>query len=119
MIGGGWPGRAHAKGSDAAGGLNLAAVADLSPARRKAMMEEYKLAKEYADANELIADTDIDAVSICLPNHLHAPMTIAALKAGKHVICEKPPGLNIREAERIESAAARANKVLLYGLQRR
>jgi predicted dehydrogenase len=119
IIGGGWPGKAHAKGYDASGGFKLAAVADLIPARRKALMEEYKIAREYADGNELIADQEIDAVSICLPNHLHAPMAIAALKAGKHVICEKPPGLSEKEAQRMESAAAKAGKVLLYGLQRR
>jgi predicted dehydrogenase len=119
IIGGGWPGKAHAKGYDASGGFKLAAVADLIPARRKALMDEYRIAREYADGNELIADPEIDAVSICLPNHLHAPMAIAALKAGKHVICEKPPGLSEKEAQRMESAAAKAAKVLLYGLQRR
>ena len=119
IIGGGWPGKAHAKGYQSAGGFKLIAVADLIPARRKQMMEEFGITKEYADAKELIEDKQIDAVSICLPNYLHAPTAIAALKAGKHVICEKPPGLSAKEARQIESASTKSGKVILYGMQRR
>ena len=72
-----------------------------------------------ADANELVADANIDAVSICLPNHLHLPVAMAALKAGKHVVCETPPALNAVEAKRLASAAARSGKVLLYAAQAR
>src|SRR5882762_2310683 len=96
IIGGGWPGKAHAKGYQSAGGFKLAAVADLVPARRAQMMEEFRIDREYAEAGELIAEADIDAVSICLPNSLHAPVSIAALKAGKHIICEKPPALSLK-----------------------
>jgi predicted dehydrogenase len=119
IIGGGWPGKAHAKGYEAAHGFKLVAVADLIPARRKAMMEEFKIAKEYADARELIADPNVDAVSVCLPNDLHAPVSIAALKAGKHVVCESAPAATLKEAKQIESAAAKAGKVVLYAMQRR
>ena len=119
IIGGGWPGKAHAKGYQTAGGFKLAAVGDLIPARRKQMMAEFGVQREYADARELIEDPEIDAVSICLPNYLHAPMAVAALKAGKHVLCEKPPALNVKEARQIEAAAARSGKIVLYGMQRR
>jgi predicted dehydrogenase len=119
IIGGGWPGKAHAKGYKAAGGFKLTAVADLIPARRKQLMDEFAIAREYADAKELVESSDVDAISICLPNHLHAPIAIAALRAGKHVVCEKPPGLSVKEAKQLEAAAAKSGKVLLYGLQRR
>ena len=119
IIGGGWPGKAHAKGYQAAGGFKLAAVADLIPARRKQMMDEFGIVREYADGRELIEDKEIDAVSICLPNDLHAPIAVAALKAGKHVICEKPPALTVKEARQIEAAATKAGKIVLYGMQRR
>lgn len=119
IIGGGWPGKAHARGYAAAGGFKLAAVADLIPARRKQLMEEFGVQREYADARELIDDKEIDAVSICLPNHLHAPIAIAALKSGKHVMCEKPPAISVKEARQIESAAAKSGKVVLYAMQRR
>src|SRR5437763_5162195 len=119
ILGGGWPGGQHAKGYAAAGGFKVAAVADLIPSRREKIVAEFPNAKQYADAKELIDDKDIDAVSVCLPNFLHAPMTIAALKAGKHVICEKPPAMNAKEAAQIEKAATKAAKVVMYSVQRR
>jgi predicted dehydrogenase len=119
IIGGGWPGQAHAKGYATAGGFKVAAIADLIPSRREKFLSEHPGAKQYADANDLLADDDIDAVSVCLPNNLHAPVTIAALKAGKHVLCEKPPALNATEAKKIESAATKAGKIVMYSVQRR
>lgn len=119
IIGAGWPGKAHAKGYDSAGGFKLVAVADLIPTRRKGMMDEFKIAKEFADGMELIAEPTIEAVSICAPSHLHAPMAVAALRAGKHVVCEKPPGISVKEARQIEAAATKNNKTVIYGLQRR
>ena len=119
IIGGGWPGGQHARGYLQAGGFKLVAVADLIPDRRKKLMAEFAIAREFADAMELLKDPEIDAVSICLPNHLHLPVTLAALKAGKHVVCETPPAMDASEAKRMHLAAAKAGKVLLYGLQRR
>jgi predicted dehydrogenase len=119
IIGGGWPGQAHAKGYATAGGFKLTGVADLIPERRKQLMAEFSIAKEFDDAKKLLADRDIDVVSICLPNHLHAPIAIAALKASKHVLCERPPALDAKEAKKMQAAAEKAGKVLLYGLQRR
>jgi predicted dehydrogenase len=119
IIGGGWPGRAHARGYLASGGFRLMAVADLIPSRRREMMTEFKIPREYATWEELAADKELDAVSVCLPTHLHAAATIAALRAGKHVVCERPPTLSAAEAKRIETAAAKAQRVVLYGMQRR
>ena len=119
ILGGGWPGKAHAKGLQAAGGFKITAIADLIPARRQQMMTEFSITGEFADANDLLADKNIDAVSICLPAYLHAPVAIAALKSGKHVLCEKPPGISLKEAKQIETAANRAQKQVLYAMQRR
>jgi predicted dehydrogenase len=119
IIGAGWPGKAHARGYLASGGFRIAAVADLIPSRRRDMIGEFKMPREYATWEEMIADKEIDAVSVCLPTHLHAPVTIAALKAGKHVVCERPPTLSASESRKIENAAAKAQKVVLYGMQRR
>src|SRR5439155_5630001 len=96
-----------------------AAVADLIPARRKKLMTEFQIPREYNDAKDLIADKDIDAVSVCLPNDLHAPIALAALRAGKHVVCEKPPAVSVGEAKRMDAAARKVGKVLLYAFQRR
>ncbi|HEY8666413.1 MAG TPA: Gfo/Idh/MocA family oxidoreductase [Tepidisphaeraceae bacterium] len=119
IIGAGWPGVAHARGYRAAGGFRIVAVADLIPARRKGMMQEFQIPTEYTDAAELIADKEIDAVSLCVPNYLHAPLALAAFKAGKHVVCEMPPALSSREARQMEAAAERKKRVLLLASQRR
>lgn len=119
IAGAGWPGMAHARGYKEAGGFKVVAVADLIPDRRRKLMQETGATLEFADAGELLADKTIDAVSLCLPNHLHAPMTLKALRAGKHVICEKPPTLNAREAQQVHKAVEKSGKVLLYGTQRR
>ncbi|HEV2295783.1 MAG TPA: Gfo/Idh/MocA family oxidoreductase [Tepidisphaeraceae bacterium] len=119
IIGAGWPGQQHAKGYDASGGFKIVALADLIPLRREKLQAEHSIAKLYAEARELLADETIHAVSICLPTFLHASTAIAALKAGKHVICEKPPAMSAKEAKQIEAAARKAGKVLLYGFQRR
>ena len=119
IIGAGWPGQQHAKGFAAAGGFKITAVADLIPARREKLAAEYKIPTQYLSQDEIIANKDIDVVSICLPNFLHAPTAIAALKAGKHVICEKPPARTAKEAKQMEAAAAKAGKVLMYAFQRR
>lgn len=119
IIGAGWPGKAHARGYLNAGGFKLVAVADLIPSRRKEMMDQFRIAREFAEWEELIDDKEIDAVSICLPNHLHATATIAALRAGKHVVCERPPALTISEARRIQNSAEKNNRIVLYGMQRR
>ncbi|HEX2970851.1 MAG TPA: Gfo/Idh/MocA family oxidoreductase [Tepidisphaeraceae bacterium] len=119
IIGGGWPGAMHARGYLTAGSYKIVAVADLIPERRKKLMAEYQIAREYAGAESLIADRDIDAVSVCLPNTLHAPVALAALRGGKHVLCETPPSMSAKEARRMATAAQKHGKVLLYGLQRR
>jgi predicted dehydrogenase len=119
IIGAGWPGGAHARGYKEAGGFKIVAVADLIPQRRKKLMGDFGAGTEYVQATDLVSDTQIDVVSVCLPNHLHAPITIAALKSGKHVVCEKPPTISVKEAKQIEAAASKAGKVVLYGFQRR
>jgi predicted dehydrogenase len=119
IIGGGWPGHQHAKGYAATPGFKLTAVADLIPDRRQKLVSEFGITKQFNDAQELLADREIDVVSVCLPNNLHAPIAIAALKAGKHVLCERPPALNASEAKKMQNAADKAGKILLFAMQRR
>lgn len=119
ILGAGWPGARHAEGYRAAGGFQLVAVADLIPSRRKTLMQQFGIAREVADASELVNDPAIDAVSVCLPNHLHAPIALAALKGGKHVVCEMPPCLDASEAKRLSAAATKSGKVVLVAAQRR
>jgi predicted dehydrogenase len=78
---------------------------DLSKARMVAA--ELGLPKAYGSYEDLLADPEIEAVYIPLPNHLHVPWSIRALEAGKHVLCEKPIGLSAEEAERLLAASIR------------
>ncbi len=119
IVGGGWPGVAHAKGYLTAGGFSVVAVADLIPDRRAKLAADWPKAKQYSDAAELLADPDVEAVSICLPTHLHLSTTQAVMKAGKHVLLETPPGVSVREARQLAGVAAKRGKVLAYAFQRR
>jgi predicted dehydrogenase len=119
IIGGGWPGQTLVSALATAGGFKIVAVADLIPARRKKIVEQFSARQEYETGEELIKDVGVDAVCVGVPNDLHAPITLAALRAGKHVLCETPPAVTSSEAKRMDSAAAKAQRVLMYGLQRR
>ncbi len=119
IAGGGWPGTAHSQGYAAAGGYAVTAVADPIPQRRAALAAGWPKARPLADADELVRDPAVDAVSVCLPTHLHVATAAAALKAGKHVIVEPPPGLGAAEAKRLLATATKYNRVLAYAFQRR
>jgi predicted dehydrogenase len=86
----------------------LLAICDQDPVRLAETATRYGVATTYTDYHELLQRTDLQAVSIALPNFLHAPVAIDALKAGKHVLCEKPLALNAEQAEEmVRQARAR------------
>jgi len=92
--------------------IELAAVSDADTTRAEEAARLFGAGKYYADYRQLLADKDIDAVFIATPNHLHCEMTVAAARAGKHILCEKPMALSLEEAD-IMINAARENKVKL------
>ena len=75
--------------------------------RARAVAQEHRIAHATDDYREAIAGADVDLVTIVTPPHLHAPIALAALRAGKHVLCEKPFVLNIRQARRLVAEARR------------
>lgn len=119
IAGAGGPGRAHARGFAAAGGFEIAAVADLIPERRREVLADFPQAREFAGYDDMLAHADLDVVSICLPNALHADATVAALKAGRHVLCETPPTLHAGQLRAIRKAAERSGKVVQFAFYRR
>jgi xylose dehydrogenase (NAD/NADP) len=97
----------------AAAGAELYAVA-ARDARRAAALGPAGPA--YSSYDELIADRDVDAVYIALPNDAHAPWAVAALENGKHVLCEKPMALNVVEVDAMAAAARRSGRGLVEAL---
>ncbi len=73
----------------------------------------------YTDWAKMFAEADLDAVVNCLPNRLHSPVSIAALEAGLHVLCEKPMATSLPEAKQMVNAAKKHNRKLMIGLTRR
>jgi predicted dehydrogenase len=84
----------------------VVAVASRDLSRAKAFARDLDIPKAHGAYKELLADPEIDAVYNPLPNHLHVAWSIRALAAGKHVLCEKPIGMNVAEAEQLLGAAA-------------
>jgi len=101
--------------------VEMVAFCDIVPERAQKAREEFGApdSKLYATYQELAADPTLDAVHVCTPNKSHAPITIAALEAGKHVMCEKPMAKTAREAQAMLDAARRAGKKLTIGYQGR
>ena len=79
----------------------IAAIASQSLERGKTAAKQLGIQQAYGSYEELLADAEIEAVYIPLPNHLHVPWAIKALKAGKHVLCEKPIGLTTAETKEL------------------
>lgn len=98
--------------------VEIVAVCDIVAERAEKMAEEYG-AKAFSDYKEVLRLEDIDAISVCLPNYLHAPVSIDALNAGKHVICEKPMATSKEEAEAMINAAKRNDKKLMIAHNQR
>jgi len=99
-------------------GAQLAAYYDLNPARAAELAKKYG-GKAYASVEELLADKKIDAVSVCTSNVTHAEITIAALRAGKHVLCEKPMATTLADCEAMVRAAKTAGRALMIGQNQR
>ncbi len=93
--------------------VSVSAVAARDAARARKFAGKHHIAVVHESYDALLADPDIDAVYNPLPNSLHAPWTIRALEAGKHVLCEKPLAANAAEAERMAEAAERSGRLLM------
>ena len=92
----------------------LTGLYDLNLQRAKELAEKYDC-KSYESVEEMLADPEIDAVSVCVANHVHAEITIAALKAGKHVLCEKPMATKLKDCQMMVDTAEQMGKKLMIG----
>ena len=103
-------GRTHLRAYQGMPDVEIAAVADVSEEARERARQEFAVPLAFSDYRELLERPDVDAVSICTPDRLHAEQALAALDAGKHVLCEKPM------CTAVEDAAAVVRKVRETGL---
>lgn len=99
--------------------VEMAAMADVSRTAMEKWAKQYGIPDSFTDYNLMLRKVRPDAVSVCTPNGLHAPATIAALRAGAHVIVEKPMAMNAKEAEAMIRAAKQARRKLVIGFQQR
>ena len=91
--------------------VSAIASRDLQKAQRVA--QELSIPKAYGSYEELLADSEVQAVYIPLPNHLHVPWSLKAAEAGKHVLCEKPLGINAADAEKLVNACREKGVLLM------
>jgi predicted dehydrogenase len=112
-------GEAHVRGYTAIPDVRVMALADIAEERARDCAARYQVPRVFTEYRELLALPEIDAVSVCLPNDLHAPATIAALQAGKHVLCEKPMARSLAEAEAMTAAARETGRTLAISVNYR
>jgi predicted dehydrogenase len=99
--------------------VEIIAVTDVVKEKADQLAAEFNIPHTFTSYEEMFQTLKLDAVSICTPNKFHYHATIAALNAGCHVLCEKPPAMTAREAEEMANAAQKAGKILTYGFHYR
>ncbi|MED3932218.1 Gfo/Idh/MocA family oxidoreductase [Priestia megaterium] len=98
--------------------VELVAVCDINTERANSVAQQYGV-KAYTNYEELLASSTVEAVSVCTPNYLHAPISVAALNSGVHVLCEKPMATSEEEAKAMIEAAKINGKKLMIGHNQR
>lgn len=118
IIGMGAIGTVHADAYQATGAAEITAACDVDEEKLTRQCDRFSVPKRCAKYQQLL-ETDVDAVSVCVGNALHKEVAIAALRAGKHVLLEKPMALNATEAREIAAEADKAEGILQMGMVRR
>jgi len=113
IIGVGGIARTHIPGWKASQHANLIAGSDINGDVLNTWADSHNVPKRYTDVKDLLKDPDIDIIDICTPNNYHAPLAIAALEAGKHVICEKPLAPNPDLIKQMIAARDKSGKLLM------
>jgi len=108
VIGSGFAGSSHIEGYKNVEDADLIAICDVSKERAKEAAEKYSIPNIFTDYEEMVKLDELDAVSVCLPNVMHMPASVAALEAGKHVLCEKPLAANAEQAAKMVAAAEKS-----------
>ncbi len=99
--------------------VELYGLCDMNEKRAKEKAATYDVRQVYTDPEDVFASPDVDAVSICTWNKTHADLAVRALRAGKHVLVEKPLAMTVKEAELVAEAARESGNILQVGYVRR
>ena len=114
VIGAGGIAQSHMRAIEMNDNIRLVAAMDVVAERVKAAVEKYGC-KGYGNVDDLLGDPKVEAVHVCTPHNLHIDHVVAAARAGKHVIVEKPMGLSVSECDRMIDACEEAGKILMVG----
>jgi len=99
--------------------VELVAIVDEDPVKAKRIKEQFGFREWYEDFNTMLRKSEVDAVDICTPNYLHAPMAIASLRSGRDVLVEKPFARNAKEAQQMVDAAESHDRILMVAMNNR
>lgn len=118
VVGTGSSAHNHVQGFQSAG-VEVVGVAGINAERREAFAKQYGIPVQVGDYRKLLEMEEVDAVALCLPNYLHAPIAIEAMRAGKHVLTEKPMAIDGDSAAEMVRVQKETNKTLMVSLQLR
>lgn len=118
IVGCGFMGQTHAQGWKTVAEAKVVAVVDQQLERAQALARQFDC-EAYLDFGDALIHPDVDVVSVCIPTFLHAKVTVAAAKKGKHVLCEKPISLTVEDADLMIGAAMKNQVKLGLGFMRR
>jgi len=119
VIGAGAIGKIHVDAYRQVPDAEVVAIAEKGNKRAKERAAVCGVDRWFGDYRKMLAQGEIDAVSVCTPNYLHCRQTLDALKAGKHVICEKPMAMNVTESKRMVAAAKKAKRTFMMAFCQR
>jgi predicted dehydrogenase len=118
LVGAGGMAKYHVAGFRKAG-AEVVAIADPDADAAERAAAKFDVTQVYDSLEDMLAQTKMDAVSILTPNKFHCPLVLQALKAGKHVFCEKPPAINAKEAAQMARVAKDKRRVLMFDFNNR
>lgn len=113
IIGAGGAGYTHIQAYQASGYAEVVGIVTRTEEHARMAADKYGIEAWYTDYRELLERDDIDAVSICTPNYLHAQQVVNAAKAGKHILCEKPLATTVEDMEEMIQAARESSVILM------
>jgi predicted dehydrogenase len=119
VVGVGAAGRHHLRGYRAHPNADVVAIADPDAARLQEIGGEFGVSRRYPSGEQMLQEENLDVVSIVTPNKFHRPLTIAALEAGCHVLCEKPMAMNADEARQMLAVSRRVGKRIMVNFSYR